>query len=363
MQILINIIVFILMLSAIIIIHEFGHFIAAKFFNVYCGAFSIGMGPKIFSKKGKETEFQIRALPIGGFVTMAGEADQEDVEEFKDVPEERTLKGKRTYQKVIIFLAGVFMNFVLAIVVMLILNLTVGTLPVNTAKIGAIVSDSAASHYGLKVGDVITNIEDNTSKKSFVISSYDDITNDLSQKALGVTAKTTSLDVTVTRGNKSVVVKMVVSYNASTERYVLGIQQATRRMNFTESIRETFVSIGTMSVAIIKALEQLVINFSTTVKKMSGPVGIYQITAQVTESGQVQTLFYLLAMLSVNIGVFNLLPIPGLDGCQTLFAIIEGIIGRELPTKAKYVLQLIGLGLVLLLMLVVTFQDVSKLLG
>ena len=74
-------------------------------------------------------------------------------------------------------------------------------------------------------------------------------------------------------------------------------------------------------------------------------------------------MFNILEMLSVNIGVFNLLPIPGLDGCQTLFAIIEGIIGRELPTKAKYVLQLIGLGLVLLLMLVVTFQDVSKLLG
>ena len=126
LQILINIIVFLLILTAIITIHEFGHFITAKKFGVYCGAFSIGMGPKIFSHKGKETEFQIRAIPIGGFVTMAGEDDQEENPYFENVPHERTLKGKKTYQKVIIFLAGIFMNFVLAIVIMFALNTTVG---------------------------------------------------------------------------------------------------------------------------------------------------------------------------------------------------------------------------------------------
>ena len=104
MQTLLNILVFLLILTGIIVIHELGHFVAAKFFKVYCGAFSIGMGPKIYGKKGKETEFQIRALPIGGFVSMAGEEDQEDNEEFKDVPVERTLKGKKTYQKIIILL-------------------------------------------------------------------------------------------------------------------------------------------------------------------------------------------------------------------------------------------------------------------
>ena len=96
MQTLLNILVFLLILTGIIVIHELGHFVTAKFFKVYCGAFSIGMGPKIYGKKGKETEFQIRALPIGGFVSMAGEADQEDNEELKDVPVERTLKGKKT---------------------------------------------------------------------------------------------------------------------------------------------------------------------------------------------------------------------------------------------------------------------------
>ena len=144
MQTLINILVFLLILTGIIVIHELGHFIAAKFFKVYCGAFSIGMGPKIFGKKGKETEFQIRALPVGGFVSMAGEADQEDNEEFKDVPLDRTLKGKKTYQKIIIMLAGVFMNFMLALVIMLSANLTGGQINVNRCEVGSLVENGSA---------------------------------------------------------------------------------------------------------------------------------------------------------------------------------------------------------------------------
>ena len=104
MQTLINILVFLLILTGIIVIHELGHFITAKFFKVYCGAFSIGMGPKIFGKKGKETEFQIRALPVGGFVSMAGEADQEDNEEFKDFPLDRTLRARRLIRRLLLCL-------------------------------------------------------------------------------------------------------------------------------------------------------------------------------------------------------------------------------------------------------------------
>jgi regulator of sigma E protease len=94
---------------------------------------------------------------------------------------------------------------------------------------------------------------------------------------------------------------------------------------------------------------------------MSGPVGIYKVTASVTENGQVAEIFYLMALLSVNIGIFNLMPVPGLDGAQTLFAIVEGVIGRELPINVKYALQAAGLGLILLLMFYITFQDIIKL--
>ncbi len=361
MQIIINIIVFILILTTIIVVHEFGHFIAAKFYGVYCGSFSIGMGPKIFSKKGKETEFQIRALPIGGFVTMAGEADQEDNEEFKDVPLERTLKGKKTYQKLVIFLAGVFMNFVLAILVLFLVNLSVGTTPVNKVEVGTIAKNSAAETYGLEVGDVITSIENKTSKKHYLISSFDDLGNSLTKEAMGVSSDSTTIDVTVNRDGQSQIVEMKVSYNTQSEKYILGITQATRKMTFTESIRSTFTTIGAMSIAIVTALKSLITSFSSTVTQMSGPIGIYSVTAQVTESGQIANLFYLMCLLSVNIGIFNLLPIPGLDGAQALIALIEGIVHKELPENIKLGLQLAGLALVLLLMVIITYQDILRL--
>ena len=361
MQNIINIIVFLLILGSLIIIHELGHFLAAKYFGVYCSQFSIGFGPKIWSKKGKETEYEIRALPFGGFVAMAGEEDQADNEELKDVPLERTLKGIKAYQKVIIFLAGVFMNFVLAIVVIFGVNITSGQLPVNVAEIGTISENSAADKYGLQVGDVIEKIEIEETGDTFIISSYDDIHFD--RNTIKTSSDTVTMNITVERNKETMVIPVKVQYNATESRYLIGITQATRNMTIVESFKYTFISFYEMSTAIFVALGQLVTQFAQTIGQLSGPAGIYQITAEVTQSGQISYIFSLLAMLSVNVGIFNLMPIPGLDGCQVLFAIVEKIIGRELPEKLKLTLQMIGLGLVILLMIIVTFQDIMRIIG
>ena len=361
MQNIINIIVFLFILGSIIIIHELGHFIAAKFFGVYCSQFSIGFGPKIWSKKGKETEYEIRALPFGGFVAMAGEEDQLENEDLKDVPVERTIKGIKTYQKVIIFAAGVIMNFVLAIVVLFGVNVTCGQLPVNVAQIGTISEGSPADRYGLQVNDVIQQVDIVETGQTILVSNYDDI--NFTQESLKTTADTLTMKITVQRGTEKEMISMNVQYNADQGRYLLGITQATRQMTFAEAIQYTYVYFGEMSMAIFTALGQLVTRFSETVGQLSGPAGIYQITAEVTETGQVAYILNLLAMLSVNVGIFNLMPIPGLDGCQILFAVIEKIIGRELPSKLKIALQMVGLGLVILLMIFVTYQDISRILG
>mgnify|MGYP000541013565 FL=1 len=113
----------------------------------------------------------------------------------------------------------------------------------------------------------------------------------------------------------------------------------------------TFKELCEMSTAIFHALGQLIVNFASTIKQMSGPVGIYKVTSQVRESGSMTTLLYLVAMLSVNIGILNLLPIPGLDGYQAILSLIEGIIHREVPVKVKYALQVLGLVLVFGLMI------------
>lgn len=360
MQNIINIIVFLLVLSSIIIIHELGHFIAAKYFGVYCSQFSLGMGPKLWSKKGKETEYELRALPIGGFVAMAGEQDQLDNDELKDVPYERTLQGIKTYQKVVIFLAGVFMNFVLTIVIIFGINVTSGQLPVNVAQIGAVIEGSAAEKYGLQKDDIIQSIVVQESGETLLVSNFSDM--HLDKKIAKTNSDTISLQITVERNKVKKVIPVKVNYNEKEERYTIGVQQATRDMTFIESIQYTFTTFGSMSVAIIGALGQLITNFSGTISQMSGPAGIYQITAEVTSTGQFVNILSLLAMLSVNVGIFNLMPIPGLDGCQVLFALVEKIIGRELPDNLKMGLQIVGMGLVFLLMIVVTYQDIIRLM-
>lgn len=361
MQNIINILVFLLILGSIIIIHELGHFLAAKFFGVYCAQFSMGFGPKIWSKKGKETEYEIRAIPFGGFVAMAGEEDQLENEELKDIPLERTLKGKKTYQKVIIFFAGVFMNFVLAIIVLFGVYATSGQIGVNEAQIGRIEEGSAAQIYGLREGDVLRQMTVSETNAQILVSNFEDIS--LTKEKVKTDRQEITIIVNLERDGQPQEIEMKVSYNESQGRYVLGVSQATRDMSIAEAFQYTFVSFGEMSTAIFSALAQLVTKFSETVTQLSGPAGIYQITAEVTQTGQVQYIFNLLAMLSINVGIFNLLPIPGLDGCQILFALVEKAIGRELPQKLKLTLQMIGLGLVFMLMVFVTYQDIMRMLG
>lgn len=362
MQTIINLIVFLLILGSIIIIHELGHFIAAKCFGVYCSHFSIGFGPKIWSKKGKETEYEIRALPFGGFVAMAGEDGQnEENDEFKNVPVERTLKGKKTYQKVIIFLAGVFMNFVLAAIVLLGINLTSGRIEVNVAQVGHVQDGSIAQKYGLQEDDIITQVKIVETGQTILVSSFDDI--NFTQQNLHTSADVITMIMNVDRNGQSQELTLKVNYNQDYEKYYLGISAASRRMSFTEAIQYALVTFVSMSFAIIGAVGQLITKFADTVTQLSGPAGIYQMTSEITKTGQITVLLNWLALLSINVGVFNLLPIPGLDGCQVIFALVEKLIGRELPEKMKMGLQMCGLLLVVGLMVFVTYQDILRIFG
>ena len=317
MQTIINILVFFVILGAIVLIHELGHFLTAKLFGVYCAEFSIGMGPKLFSKKKGETDYQIRALPIGGYVAMAGEADQEDSELMKDVPYERTLKGIKTWKKCIIMLAGVFMNFVLALVLLIGIYSFV-EVQTNTSEIGSVVKNNGAYNAGVQAGDTINKITIN--------------------------------------GEKTVEGK----YNSESKSYVIGITAATKKLTFIEAIRQGINQFIEYALLIFTTLGKLITDLTHTVSQLSGPVGIYTVTAQVTQSGSISTLWSLTALLSTNIGMFNLLPIPGLDGSQVLFALVEKIIRREIPTKMKYALQMAGLILAFGLMIFVTINDIGK---
>lgn len=357
MQTIINIIVFFLILGAIVLIHELGHFLTAKLFGVYCAEFSIGMGPKLFSKKKGETEYQIRALPIGGYVAMAGEADQEDNEIMKDVPYERTLKGIKTWKKCVIMLAGVFMNFVLALVLLIGIYSFV-EVQTNTSEIGSVVKNKGAAFAGIEAGDVINKITINN--EEHIIASFSDIQEVLDNENLQLDTDTVTMKVGLTRNKHYLEKKVTAKYNNETKSYVMGITAATKQLTFAEAIRQGINQFIEYALLIFTTLGKLITDMTHTVSQLSGPVGIYTVTAQVTQTGSISTLLSLTALLSTNIGMFNLLPIPGLDGSQVLFALVEKVIRREIPTRIKYALQMAGLILVFGLMIFVTVNDIGK---
>ena len=356
MQTIINIIVFFLILGAIVLIHELGHFLTAKLFGVYCAEFSIGMGPKLFSKKKGETEYQIRALPIGGYVAMAGEADQ-DNEIMKDVPYERTLKGIKTWKKCVIMLAGVFMNFVLALVLLIGIYSFV-EVQTNTSEIGSVVKNKGAALAGIEAGDVINKITINN--EEHIIASFSDIQEVLDNENLQLDTDTVTMKVGLTRNKHYLEKKVTAKYNNETKSYVMGITAAMKQLTFAEAIRQGINQFIEYALLIFTTLGKLITDMTHTVSQLSGPVGIYTVTAQVTQTGSISTLLSLTALLSTNIGMFNLLPIPGLDGSQVLFALIEKVIRREIPTRIKYALQMAGLILAFGLMIFVTINDIGK---
>lgn len=359
MQTLINIVVFILILGIVVLVHELGHFLTAKSFGVFCSEFSIGMGPKLFSRKIGETEYEIRALPIGGFVSMAGEADN-DIEEFKDVPIERTLKGISCWKKCVVFLAGVFMNFVLSLVILISVYCFINV-QTNTSEIGIVNQNSPAMMAGLEAGDTISKVTYNGQEN--IIASFSDLQEVLNNSNLKLNSDQINLEVEIVRDGKTMTKNVNAKYDKDSDSYVMGIKAATRRLSFFEAVNYGLDQFKTMALLIFTTLGKLITDSANTIGQLSGPAGIYNVTSEITQSGSISQLLILLSLLSTNIGMFNLLPIPGLDGCQVIFAVVEKVIGRELPTKLKYTLQVIGLLLVFGLMIFVTVNDISKIFG
>lgn len=353
-------IVFILVIGFIITIHELGHFIAAKHFGVYCGQFSIGMGPKLWSKKIGETNYELRALPIGGFVAMAGEADQEENEDMKDVPFERTVKGISTWKQVVVFLAGVFMNFVSAFIIIVAVYAFAVPIQTNSSTIGTVALDSPAMSAGIQVDDTINKITVVDTGKQFLIGSYSDLKGALSKTDNNYTGDTLALKLTVERDHTAYEFNVNATYRSETDSYFVGVSPTTRHLNFVESVQYGASYFKDAALLVFTTLGKLVTDSKETLSQLSGPVGIYNVVGEVTQSGNFANVLLLVSLLGINIGVFNLLPIPGLDGSQVLFAVVEKVIGREIPIKLRYVLQLAGLALVFGLMIIVTINDITR---
>ena len=353
----IKILLLLFILGIIILVHEFGHFIWAKTFGVHIYEFSIGMGPLLHTHKGKKDgiNYNIRAIPIGGFVSMAGEVyDSGEVDENnKKIKKDKLMCNKKWWQRLIILVAGVVNNFILAIVILFIYTLIWGGGAI-TPKVLNVVEDKPAAAAGLKSGDVITNIN------GYNVSSWDKAQIILYYKN---TNEYYTFEVKHTDGTKEEIKikpEFIKDEETGAESKLFGIQidaEDTSNVfkSFIYSIRK-FNSIISSMVYTIWGLISGKIGLSA----LSGPVGIYEVVGETINYG-INYFLYILAFLSINVGFINILPFPAFDGGHVLFLIIEKIKGSPVNAKIENTCHLIGFILVFLLMIVVTISDIIKL--
>jgi regulator of sigma E protease len=414
-----TVIAFIVIFGALVFFHEWGHFFFAKRAGILCREFAIGFGPKVFSHKKGETTYNIRLLPIGGYVRMAGEdpevveikpgyrigllfdnedkvtkiilnnkekypncriveVEQADIEKdlfIKGFPEDdsdeiktfvvqptavivengaetqiapidRQFGHKTLAQRTMTIFAGPMMNFVLALVLFIIIALLQGV-PTNDPKLGEITPDGAAKAAGLMQGDIVQSINGSE------ISSWSDVVEVIRKNP------NKKLDFTISRNGKDMDIAVTpVEKKVEGETIgLIGVYSPVAKSP-VQAVKTGFQETYFWTAQIFISLEKLVTG-KFSINMLSGPVGIYASTDTVAKSG----IYYLMkwaGVLSINLGIMNLLPIPALDGGRLMFFAIEGLRGKPIDKQKEGMVHFIGFALLMLLMLVVTWNDIQR---
>lgn len=348
-----NLIYFLIILGIIVLVHEFGHFIMAKLFGVYVFEFAIGMGPKIFEIKGKETNYTIRLLPLGGFVSLAGEEDVE--EKSKEIPEDRLLNNKKIYQRFLIMIFGIVNNFILAFLIFFMVFLFRGA-PSQSTKIVAVEKDSPAYHAGLMKNDTIIGI--NLDK----VSTQDDL------NLIMFLNKNEKLTFVVKRNKKVEFISVTPEKikekidGKEIERYRYGISlNADRETGLVNAIKNSYLKLKSNVKSMIKVFK-LLFSGKLGLNAFSGPVGIYNVVKDQSKANGFLGLIILTAVLSINVGFLNLLPIPIFDGGKIFFLLIEKIFNKKINPKLELALSLIFVVLLVIFTIYITGVDIWKMI-
>ena len=346
----ITLILLILILGLIILVHEFGHFITAKKSGVHIYEFSIGMGPVIKTHKGKDgIDYNLRAFPIGGFVSMAGEVYEDD--DSKKIPKEKFMCNKKWWQRVIILAAGVINNFLLAIIILFVMALIWGATSLEP-KIGEVVAEYPISEAGIVAGDTILSINGHK------VSTWDQ-----AQIYLVMESKDDKYVFEIEHADgeveKYTISPKVVKNEDGEEQRAFGFRIAqTESRGLFVSIKYAFQRFGSL----LSTMWITVVNLfagKIAVSSLSGPVGIYQVVGQSLSVG-IEQIIYLIAFLSINVGLINILPIPAFDGGRILFLIIEKIKGSPINAKFENLCHTIFFFLLIALMIYITIFDIIR---
>ena len=358
-----------LVFGAVILVHELGHFLAARHCGIHVEEFSIGFGPKLFQRRRGSTTYTLRLFPLGGynlFSPLPEDNEDADAEEtaapapqpapkqprrrslFPVVVQDQPFEEATAWQRFIVTLSGAMMNFVLGFVVLLVLVITSGKL--GSTTVAQFTDNAQSCADGLREGDTILKVDGQVCRTIGDLSGCFDGT-------------TQTHDFTVLR-NGQVVHLPGVAVGPSTDADGNTIAIDFRVAALSKTPRHVLQRTGTLfryySTSILGGFWQLATG-QVGVEELSGPIGTATTIGQAMQYGW-QDVFSLLALITINIGIFNLLPIPALDGCKLIFLLIEAIFGRAAPQKLQMVVNTAGMALLLWLMVLVTMQDLTRFL-
>ena len=393
----------IVILGLIVFLHELGHFATAKYFGMPVSEFAIGMGPKIFSARKGETVYSIRALPLGGFVNIEGmqpekfdlkgfkkETTDEIIEELKreqklknmegetretedeefvnevskrlDKAVEEELKKQENIQKngfftkppfsrFVVLIAGVMMNFISALIALFVLLSITGIMPIKyTAPVVGEIQANSRAKGKLQVNDRILAVNGEN------VSNWVE----MSEKVAKISKNYKNEDVSlkILRNNKEITENVKLTYYGEAKANLLGIQVLPQKTNVGERIKMSFIMFGDYFKLTLDGVRMLVTG-KVAMKEMTGPVGLPKIIGQAYGQGGFFALLGIFILISINIGIMNLLPIPALDGGRLIFVIPE-FFGIKVNKKIEERIHMIGMIFLLVLMLVIVFFDVTK---
>ena len=388
----------IVILGLIVFLHELGHFATAKYFGMPVTEFAIGMGPKIFSLKKNETTYSIRILPLGGFVNIEGmQPERFDLEAFKkekmdeiieelknetgnrdneiedeifvDEVERRHSKvvekelkrqeniqkngffAKSPFSRFVVLIAGVVMNFISALAVLFIMLSVAGMLPpkYSQAIVGG-VEQSSKVNGRLKVNDKILAINGKN------ISNWSEMTKRIGE--ISKNYKNEDIALKILRDNKEITENVKLTYNKEVKGNILGVHLLSQKSTIGERVKISFSMFGDYFKMTLDGVRMLITG-KVAMKEMTGPVGLPKIVGEAYGQGGIFAMLGVFVLISINIGIMNLLPIPALDGGRLIFVIPE-FFGIKVNKKIEEKIHMIGMIFLLVLMLVIVFFDVTK---
>ena len=333
------ILIAILFFELIIIIHEGGHFVAARLMKIKVNEFSIGMGPKLIQFKKGDTKYTLRLILFGGYCAMEGESEDSD--------DENSFAKKKVWRRFFVVVAGALMNLILGFLVIVIM-LSSGSL-IGTTEIAKF-DDKAVSSATLKQGDIIKSID------GMRVYTSTDVTTGLSRSG------DDTLDMTVLRDGKTLDLKVKFNMEKYEGRNFINMDfwLVGNKKTVGGVIKELFKEWVSFTRMVFLSVHDMIVG-KYGLSDLAGPVGTVSVVSTAVKTSA-YSMLRIMALLTINVGLFNLFPIPALDGWRLFLLIFEGIFKRKLPDKWDWAINAVGLVLLLGLMCVITFSDITKLL-